>query len=117
MKVIDDVRWALHKCLQQAVESNGAVIPVLGFRCKAGRHRSVAIATLVQQFLEPEGIKANVELLHTEECGCPTQCSNIARGIKRVRTAERPEDLQQRWADDGHAAILYGRRIWMWEHH
>jgi hypothetical protein len=76
-----------------------------GFRCKAGRHRSVAMERITQHCLTLDGY--NVGTIHHDSCaegrplcGCPGRC-NIAT-----------QEQAATWKEDGEAALLIAYRIW-----
>jgi hypothetical protein len=76
-----------------------------GFRCKAGRHRSVAMERIAQHCMTLDG--HDVRTIHHDSCaegrplcGCPAEC-NIAT----------PEQAAI-WKEDGEAALLVAYRIW-----
>ena len=99
----------------------------IGVRCYAGRHRSVAFATmLVDSLLEldPDGGTPAVSYKHMAaedrpHCGCPDACQNLVPGRnKKVEDIIRRhkhwdvEALRLHWQENGEAAIVVFRRLW-----
>lgn len=93
---------------------------VIGFRCKAGRHRSVAMATLLTDALIAvhDGAEPLVRYHHIEEknrphCGCPDDCVNITNGRVKFYFPAAPQDaVRNFWMQNGDAALAVFRRLW-----
>ena len=118
-KLVKDIRR-----LQDALP---AVKPIrIGCRCWAGRHRSVAVTTLLADVLEELDMYGNSPVvayshLGAEQrpaCGCPTDCVNLRPGsgkwkaIVAEHPAWDPESLKLFWEMNGEAAIHVFRRMW-----
>lgn len=93
----------------------------IGIRCRAGRHRSVALATLITDALMSvnDGHVPLVSYMHVEEinrphCGCPDDCYNVRDGkiLKFVNTGISSDALKAFWLENGNAAIIVFRRLW-----
>ena len=83
-------------------------------KCHAGRHRSVALLTLVADALE-NASKQEVSFLHVSEasrpfCGCPSDCKLVAQ--KAEANGWQVDDLKRYWLDNGMAAVTVFRRLW-----
>jgi hypothetical protein len=91
----------LYEHVAPVLQGNQQVLN-LGIRCYSGRHRSVAMANLLQAVLLETGrVRCTVQHHTLEPCGCPTECSN------------RPDQLQiMRWQADGLLAMSLARHAW-----
>ena len=83
-------------------------------QCAAGRHRSVALLTLLCDALITVSGKL-VHYVHVSEssrpfCGCPNDCSLVAN--KANQKGWDAEKLRNFWFENGNAAICVFRRIW-----
>lgn len=98
----------------------------IGARCYAGRHRSVAVVTLISEALELMGIDGTpsvVSYAHLGEpdrpfCGCPTDCVNIEPDSKHWAKVSKdhpawdPVSLRLHWQQNGEAGLFHFRRLW-----
>ena len=92
----------------------------IGFRCKAGRHRSVAMATLMTDALisihhgaEPVVRYHHIEQKNRPHCGCPDDCVNIVNGRVQFYFPGVPGDaVRNFWLQNGDAALVVFRRLW-----
>ena len=83
-------------------------------QCAAGRHRSVALLTLLCDALITVSGKI-VHYVHVSEssrpfCGCPNDCTLVANKAKQK--GWDAEKLRNFWFENGNAAICVFRRIW-----
>ncbi len=79
---------------------------VFGFRCRQGRHRSVAMATLAAECLLAAGCEVEVDHLCLNgygrtACGCPDAC-----------TVVRDAGLLECWRELGLEALAGARADW-----
>ena len=86
---------------------------VHGFRCKAGRHRSLSCAALVRACCQLHGFVVNIRLLTTAECGCPFNCKKL-RHLRLAR--HEAKAMQMKWFADGEAALVVAQRYWQYAH-
>ena len=124
----------IQKCIKDIIAAQGDDAddkPLrIGVQCYAGRHRSVAFATMLTDSLmefdprieaDKNGKPVQVQFMHMNEsirahCGCPTDCSQLKTGqkvkdIMRVNSWT-PEELAEHWLANGKAAIDVFRRQW-----
>ena len=108
------------------LREEGATPIKIGFRCYAGRHRSVAVLTLVSEALEIMGVDGSpgiVSYAHLGEpdrpfCGCPDNCVNVEPDSKnwdkvsKAHPAWDVESLRLYWQQHGEAALFHFRRLW-----
>ena len=92
----------------------------IGFRCKRGRHRSVAMLCVVSSILEEWPVTASLRIgystPHTEVCGCPDDCTNLQAPIKRLKAmvdSTSRESIAAEWLQDGQAAVNFAKRLWL----
>lgn len=72
----------------------------LGILCNGGRHRSVALAEMLQHFLSGLVRVTTTHITYRNPCGCPNVCRNFGDGRADPREA------------DAHAAHAMFARIW-----
>ena len=81
-----------------------------GFRCKHGRHRSLAVAHLLRMcFVLGGNFLIWIKTLTTTPCGCPCNCKKIKRWANK-------DELRERWELDGRTACMVARRYWAYAH-
>ena len=125
--LMDEMVAKLVRDVRRLQELQPAVKPIrIGCRCWAGRHRSVAVTTLLSDALEELDMHGNQPVVayshlgaeQRPQCGCPTDCVNLQPGsakwkqILAEHPAWDPESLKLFWEANGEAAIQVFRRMW-----
>jgi len=100
MQEFRDISFSCKSLVTHAVEANLSLN--LGLYCNSGRHRSVALAELLREYLAGSGyVTTTVQHLTLfSPCGCPRDCINYN---------ERRIDPR---AEDALAAKLLFSRVW-----
>ena len=88
-------------------------VATVGFRCRSGRHRSVAMVCMLERILNELGVAVVSEHLDQRgpgkrpSCGCPDNCANF-RGLSvDEQRAQAASDLE-----DHRAALTIAKRAW-----
>ena len=125
--LMDEMVAKLVRDIRRLQDLQPAVKPIrIGCRCWAGRHRSVAVTTLLSDVLEEMdmyGLSPVVAYIHLgaeqrPQCGCPVDCVNLKpdstkwKQILAEHPAWDPESLKLFWEANGEAAIQVFHRKW-----